>query len=149
MSHASTSCTRLFSVHPLFRGPNIHGCKLTLEWRIFILSVRCVFWENKKVPTREEKGAVSLHFKISGRHHPHCSCWWRPSFIADYLIISGLWKYHCSSCTCRDRGWLCVTVGGHVCLRWVRKKSCDIIIWLYIMSAFCSLDSFLMYSHIY
>ena len=47
--------------------------------------------------------------RIWGQCHPHCSCWWRPSFIAYYLTITGLWKYHQSSSMCvRTEGgaWL-------------------------------------------
>lgn len=37
------------------------------------------------------------------------SCWWTPSFLADYITITGLWKYHQSWCMCiRTEGgaWL-------------------------------------------
>lgn len=47
--------------------------------------------------------------RVWGQCHPHCSCWWRPSFIAYYLTITGLWKYHQSSSMCvRTEGgaWL-------------------------------------------
>lgn len=47
--------------------------------------------------------------RVWGQCHPHCSCWWRPSFIAYYLTITGLWKYHQSLCMCvRTEGgaWL-------------------------------------------
>lgn len=71
-----------------------------LQSGTFFYLFSCTFWVNKKLmdlrgPASQRKRVQSLlDPRVWSQCRPHCSCWWRPSFIAYYLIITGLWKYH-------------------------------------------------------